>query len=330
MVASLDFQGKTVVVTGASGYIGYELVDALFKQSCKIIRVSRTDLAPIPNVITIKADICNADVWHEIISQADIIYHLAGNTSVYEAAKLPVLSLNSTLLPINHLIQAAQEQKRKPRVVFASTATVYGLTSTLPVAETVKPNPITVYDLHKFFAEQQLTLASQQGILDSISLRLANVYGPSRSKSSAGDRGILNRVTAMALQGKDLMIYGDGSYLRDYVYIADVVRAFLAAGVNENIAGRVFNVATGKSISLGDAFKLVAVEAKNANGCQVNVKFVPWPDGASEIEFRNYISDVSSILDKLGWQPIVSLESGIKFMIDTIVHSASMFDSYKI
>lgn len=328
MLASM--KGNTVVVTGASGYIGYELVNALVKQSCKIIRVSRTDLAPLPNVITIKADICNGDVWHEIVSQADIIYHLAGNTSVYEAARHPVLSLNSTLLPINHLIQAAQKQKRKPRVVFASTATVYGLTSTLPVAETVKPNPITVYDLHKLFAEEQLSLASQQGLLDSVSLRLANVYGPSRSKSSAVDRGILNRVTAMALQGKDLMIYGDGSYLRDYVYIDDVVRAFLAAGVNENIAGGVFNVATGKSISLRDAFKLVAVEAKNANGYKVNVKFSPWPDGASDIEFRNYISDVSSILDKLGWQPIVSLESGIKFMVDAIGHSASMFDNYKI
>lgn len=314
---SLDnLNGKKVVVTGASGYIGSVLVDALVKHSCKVIRVSRVDLVPLADVKTIKADVRNADTWAEIVAQADIIYHLAGNTSVYEAAKNPAESLSSTLLPLNHLIKAAQEQKCKPRVVFASTATVYGLTPQRPVAESVEPKPITVYDLHKLFAEQQLALATQQGVLESVSLRLANVYGPSTSVSSADDRGILNRVTAMALRGKDLMVYGDGNYLRDYVYIDDVVRAFMIAGFRKDVCTGVFNVSTGKSISVGDAFKMVAMRAAIVTGSTVNIKHLPWPDSAGEIEFRSYISDVSSISVKLGWRPTITLESGIDCMIN--------------
>jgi nucleoside-diphosphate-sugar epimerase len=310
-----NLNGKVVTVTGASGYIGSVLVDALIKHSCKVTRVSRMDLVPLADVKTIKADVRNADTWAEFVEQADVIFHLAGNTSVYEAAKNPLESLSSTLLPLNHLIKVAQERQCKPRVVFASTATVYGMTPQRPVAESVEPKPITIYDLHKLFAEQQLALATQQGLLESISLRLANVYGPSTSVSSSDDRGILNRVTAMALQGKDLMVYGDGNYLRDYVYIDDVVRAFMIAGFRKDVCAGVFNVSTGKSISVGDAFKMVAMRAASVTGSKVNIKHLPWPDSACEIEFRNYISDVSSISVELGWRSTTTLESGIDCMI---------------
>jgi nucleoside-diphosphate-sugar epimerase len=311
-----NLSGKTVVVTGASGYIGSELVNVLVKHQCNVVRVSRNKMMPLANTKSIMADICIAETWTEIVAQADIIYHLAGNTSVYEAAKNPAESLISTLLPLNHLIKAAQTQQRKPRVVFASTATVYGLTPKCPVAETVEPKPITVYDLHKLFAEQQLSLATQQGILESVSLRLANVYGPSGSSSSADDRGILNKVTSMALQGKDLTVYGDGNYLRDYVYIDDVVWAFILAGARKDVGFGIFNVSTGKSVSVGDAFKLIVKRVAVVTGNTVNIKYSPWPYGASEVEFRNYISDVSSTFLELGWQHTINLESGIKYMVD--------------
>jgi len=147
----VNLNGKTVVVTGASGYIASILVDVLLKHSCKVVQVSRSNLDSSGQTKTIKADVCNEDTWANIVQQADIIYHLAGNTSVYEAAKNPAESLRSTLLPLNHLTKVAKEMQRKPRVVFASTATVYGLTSRLPVSETVLPKPTTIYDLHKLF-----------------------------------------------------------------------------------------------------------------------------------------------------------------------------------
>jgi len=316
---SLDiFGGKIVAVTGASGYLGSALVDALVERSCSVIRVSRKGLAPMANTRTIRADVCAADTWKEIVECADIIYHLAGNTSVYAASSNPDESLSSTLLPLNHLIKAAQQKRCKPRVVFASTATVYGLTPPRPVSEAVRLNPVTVYDLHKIFAEQQLGFAAGQGILDSVSLRLSNVYGPSASMSLSDDRGILNRITLMALRGEDLTVYGDGNYLRDYVYIDDVMRAFISAGFKKEVDATALNVSTGHSISIGDAFKIVAMRAACVTGNEVKIKFAPWPEGVSEIEFRSYMSDVSAIDAKLGWRATVKLGGGVDCMIAKI------------
>ena len=307
--------GKMAVVTGASGYIGSALVDALVKHSCKVIRVSRGDLAPLANTKTIKADVRTANTWVEIVAQADIIYHLAGNTSVYEAAKNPDESLNSTLLPLNHLIKAVQEQRSEPRVVFASTATVYGLTPQWPIAETVVPKPITVYDLHKLFAEQQLALATQQDVLDSVSLRLANVYGPSINMSLANDRGILNRVTTMALEGRDLLVYGDGNYIRDYIYITDVVNALLIAGVCPQLRGQSFNVASGIGTTVKQAFVVAANQARRITGQMVAVQCVSWPEGVSPIEFRTFTADIGKYTGVTGWKPFVNLEDGIALLI---------------
>jgi nucleoside-diphosphate-sugar epimerase len=310
------YRNETLAITGASGYLASVLIDALKKTPARILRISRRDLHPISGTVTLKADVRVRDCWKEIISRADIIFHLAGNTSVYAAAKDPADSLNSTVLPITHLVAAAQAAGRAPRVVFASTATVYGLTESLPVAEDAEPKPITNYDLHKLYAEKQLELASRQGILEGVSLRLANVYGPSSSNSSADDRGVLNRITRMALQGVNFRLYGDGDYVRDYVYIDDVVRAFIAAGAKKGVVARSFNVASGKGITVREAFHLVAERAERVTGKRVSIENTPWPKNADPIEFRNFVADITGLQNSAGWHPIISLKQGVDRMIE--------------
>ena len=314
-----QYEDKTVAVTGGRGYLGSALSQALRNTPARVLLVSRGGLVPLPGAESFEADIRTEECWREIVHRADIVFHLAGNTSVHAAAADPAESLRSTVLPLTHLAAAARAARQAPRVVYASTATVYGLTDTLPVAEETEPKPVTTYDLHKLFAEKQLELASDQGILGGISLRLANVYGPSSRPSSADDRGVLNQIATLALGGSDLPLYGDGHYLRDYVYIDDVVRAFLMAGVQDRMVGRSFNVGSGSGITVRDAFHLVAERAAKTAGKRSQVREIPWPEGTDQIEFRNFTAAIDRISSACGWSPTVSLIEGVDRLIDSLI-----------
>jgi len=309
-------QGKTIAITGASGYIASALIENLLNCSVNIIRVSRQSLSPLSGILDLKADIKTPECWRDIVSQSDIVICLAGNTSVYTARENPVESLESTVLPINQLLKAAIELRKTPRVIYASTATVYGLTEQFPVTEKHPCNPITVYDLHKHFAEQQLALASQNGLVEGIALRLANVYGPSLANSSANDRGILNKVIKSALQGNDLTLYGNGEYIRDYVYIDDVVSAFIEAAQMEISNNYAFNISSGHGVSIKEAFELVMRKTQAITGKAINLNPTSWPKNADPIEFRNYIGCNQLFKNTTNWSPETSLPSGIDRLIN--------------
>ena len=325
-------EGKVVSITGASGYIGSALTQELEKYSLKIIRISRKKLVPKDGVEDWVLDLNKKSSWIRIVKKSDIIFHLSGNTSIYSAEKDPNESLKSTLFPIIQLINASKKISRIPRVVFSSTATVYGLTKELPVLETSQPNPITTYDLHKFFAEQQLLLASSCNIIDAISLRLANVYGPSPTESLAKDRGVLSKITRMKFELKNLQIYGNGEYLRDYIYIDDVVNAFLHASVmNYNILLNrndiSLNVASGKGTKVIEVFKLISNEVEKITGISGAIKNVPWPKEINEIEKRNYIASIELFKSLSGWEPSVSLDEGIQLLVK---HYSKEFNSNEV
>ena len=317
---SSKLEGKVVSITGASGYIGSALTQELEKYPLKIIRISRKQLTPRDGVEDWVLDLNKKSSWMKIVSRSDIIFHLSGNTSIYDAEKDPKESLISTLFPIIQLINASIKLSRIPRVIFSSTATVYGLTEVLPVLETKQPNPITTYDLHKFFAEQQLLMASNSNIIDAISLRLANVYGPSPTESLAQDRGILSKITKRRFALKNLQIYGNGEYLRDYIYIDDVVNAFLHASVmdygillNKNQIS--LNVASGKGTPVKEVFDLISHEVEKITGIRGDIENVAWPEEVNEIEKRNYIASIELIKSLTGWKPSVSLEEGIRLLV---------------
>ncbi len=259
--------------------------------------------------------------WLEIIRKSDIVFHLAGNTSITEAEKNPKDSFASTIDPIMNLIYASNELSCKPRMVFASTATIYGLTKELPITEFHPPNPITQYDLHKFIAEQRLQEASSNNLIDAISLRLANVYGPSLKESSANDRGILSKVTRMCFENKDIQFYGEGDYLRDYIYIDDVVSAFLHASVisYDEIRKKseiIFNVSSGEGTSIKNAFNLISSKVELITGNKLRVNSTPWPHGVTEIEKRNFIGSSSRLKLLSDWSPKKSLEEGISSLVN--------------
>jgi len=317
------YAGKTVFVTGGTGYLGSALVACLRQTTtASVVRVTRQ-----PRWVEVSGPCLNADLqseegWREIVGRADIIFHLAGNTSVDEAARHPADSLRSTVLPLVHLTTAAGDLRRRPRVVFASTATVYGLADRLPVSEDAAPCPVTTYDLHKLWAEQHLALASRQGLLDGVSLRLANVYGPSPVQATSADRGVLNRMARSALRGEDLRLYGAGDYLRDYVYIDDVVQAFAMVGQDPRVNIGVFNVASGTGTTVRDAVCLLAERASQMTGMRSRVSGVPWPSTSEAIECRQFTASIDRIAATFGWRPTVVLREGLDRLLNQLLRNA--------
>jgi nucleoside-diphosphate-sugar epimerase len=302
------YRGTVVAVTGASGYLGAALVAALRDAGARVIAASRRPIAADEAVEWAPFDLRSQESWARLLDRAGVVFHLAGNTSVYDAERDPGASLSTTVLPITLMEASAHRAGRIPRVVFASTATVYGLTERLPVDETAAANPITAYDRHKLQAERQLLSAPH---LDGVVLRLSNVYGPSPARCGASERGFLNRSVERALHGHDIEVYGDGRLLRDFVHIDDVIAAFLIAGVTQPVGDRCFNIANGTATSLRDAVSLAIGEAARVSGRTVALRETSWPDDAHAIERRNFAANIDRARAVLRWQPAVTLAGGI-------------------
>lgn len=306
-------------VIGASGYIGSKLVNKLTDSGCNVIRSSRRDTIMNGDSEFVMAELDSLDFWLNIVEKSDVIIHLAGNTSINVANDNPALDLNSSVVPIYRLIEACKILRKRPRIVFASTVTAYGFTDNLPVSEATAENPESFYDLHKFFVERQLVLATKLNICDGVSLRLANVYGPSSANSSANDRGILNKIIGLALAGDIVPLYGGGNYIRDYIYIDDVVDAFILASISSKSAGEVFNVGSGVGTSVRDAFNAVTQEVYRQTNKIIEMKDVPWPENSPKIDMRNFTASIKKAHTCLGWSPKVTLQTGIATTVKSII-----------
>jgi len=161
-----------------------------------------------------------------------------------------------------------------------------------------------------------LQIASNEGLIDGVILRLANVYGPSSTLALSNDRGILNKITNLALSGQPITVFGDGNYLRDYVYIDDVALAFLEAGKVNNISGQIFNIGSGKGTLIKDAFSYIAKLVDARIDKKTEIIFQDWPELADEIERRNFYADISRFVKCTDWAPSVTFEEGAERTVD--------------
>jgi len=318
------YKDKKILITGGTGYLGSSVLNALSFLPCKIIVLDvRDNVLPISGrvaQVSLKlADIRNKDTWLEFLRGIDIVFHFAAQTSSYAANENPLMDLETNLLPLVTFIETCFNNKLRPDIIFSGTVTEVGLTDTWPVSETFKDQPVTVYDINKLAAEKYLQYYSNQMGGRAVILRLANVYGPGPAGSSA-DRGILNMMIRKALKGESLTIYGEGNFIRDYVYIDDVVKAFLMTGVNMGaLNGKYYVIGSDIGTSIKDMVNTVRDEGVRRTNKQIRVKHIPAPDNLSPIEFRNFIADSAAFASITEWKAEVSLREGINRTIDYIL-----------
>lgn len=317
-------EGKTVLLTGSGGYIASGITAAMSQIDCKLVRLSRRagSLRTVEGLLKtedIEVDIVEGCDWNRLLDGIDIVFHLAAQTSVSKADEDPAGDFECNVLPLLNMLLSCKKDGYRPVVVFAGTATEIGLSRCLPVSEHHYDEPITIYDIHKLTAEKYLKYFVGEGVVRGCVLRLANVYGPGPQSSSA-DRGILNLMVRRAIKGEDLTVYGKDDHIRDYIYIDDVVRAFLRAAVHiDRIDGRHFPLGSGKGHTIFEAFSMVAEKVAKKTGKLVDVIRVTPPAGLSPIEKRSFFADVREFSDCTNWQPRFSLNEGIEHTIDSFL-----------
>lgn len=310
------YTGKRLLVTGGAGFLGSGLIQMLSSVPCEVIRVSRRSQMPFSMAGPMQmkhevGDIREQATWQRLLQGVEVIFHFAAQTSTTVASKDPTGDFDANVLPMLHLIETCRQQGLHPDVLFAGTVTEAGLPVYLPVDEAHPDHPATVYDQHKWDAEQALKQATEKRTVCGASLRLANVYGPG-PKNSSSDRGILNRMIHKALHGEPLTIYGEGSQIRDYLYVEDAALAFLAGGLHvEQLNGQHFVIGSGEGHPLAEAFHLVADQVASVTGRPVEVQHVEPPSPLSPIEARNFVADSRRFSQRTGWMPRVGFKEGI-------------------
>lgn len=315
------YYNKRILITGASGYIAWNLITRLVEFSCTIICFSRNNkniekqsgLARFEFIDTSYQDEIS---FQKAVKNVDIIYHLASQTSIYEAEKNPMADYIANVRPIQYLLEACRREQTCPIIIFSGTSTQCGMPEKLPVDENVPDWPITTYDFHKLQAENWLKFYTRQGWVEGVSFRLTNVYGPG-PKSSSSDRGILNLMIKKALNGEDLTVYGTGEYIRDYIYIDDVVSAFLIAPSKiDAMKVKHFLLGSGKGIAIQEAALLVGEIVSKKKGGKVVIANIESPPGLLRIEYRNFISDISSLQQNEIIKSPITLKQGINRTIN--------------
>ena len=293
-----------ILITGGAGFIGSHLTDALLREGHRVTVIdnlssgSRRFLSDDAEFI--EADIRDRDALRCFSDHHfDIVYHEAAQTMVPASISDPYHDADENIMGLLSVLEAARAHGVR-KIIFSSSAAVYGDNTALPLKEDKTPRPLSFYGLTKWITEKYLALYSSLYGLDYTILRYSNVYGP--RQGAKGEGGVIYIFSRLLAEGKPLTIFGTGKQTRDFINVHDVVSANLAALTRGS--GAVCNVSTGTEVSLTAlAEKMIALSEKN-----VPIQY--GPARAGDI-FRSCLSP-SLAQECLGWTPAVSLDDGLK------------------
>jgi UDP-glucose 4-epimerase len=295
-----------VLITGGAGFIGSHVIEKLNKENCQVIVVDNLSTGLRDNVPTnvkfIEIDICSVELLAVFEQeQFDAVIHMAAQTMVPVSLDKPDYDCQVNVLGTVNVLEACRKNGVK-RIVFSSSAAVYGDVDIVPVVERAKTVPTSFYGLSKLTVEKYLAMYHKVYGLDYVVLRYANVYG--ERQGDGGEGGVVSIFTRLISQGKALNIFGDGGQTRDFIYAGDVANANYQALVTAN-ANAVYNVSTQTETSVNKLIELLVV--KKASGQEVEKVYSPAREGDI---YRSMLSNQLAN-EKLGWKPMISLVDGL-------------------
>jgi UDP-glucose 4-epimerase len=290
-----------VLVTGATGFIGYALVQALTERGDQVAATCRDPTLHNTETITwFAADLSGGADWHALTEDIDVIFHLAWASLPATSHLDPAADANTNVVGTLRLLQAIRNNRRV-RFVFASSGgTVYGKLNTAAAAESHPTRPLSAHGVAKLAIENYIRVFSKDWGIDTVSARIANPYGPTQ-KTNRGFGAVTTAITC-ALKNEDWTIFGDGSIIRDYIYIDDLTAALIALGEHRKGPPEV-NVGSGEGHSLNDVARVVSLAT--CKQLKLNYKT------PRNFDVPRSVLNIELAQTTLGWRPQVSFETGV-------------------
>jgi UDP-glucose 4-epimerase len=309
------YRGCRVMITGGLGFIGSTVAHQLVALGARVLVVDSLipeyggnlfNIDGIEDRVRVNvADVRQQSTMNYLVRDHDVIFNLAGQVSHIDSMQDPYTDLEINCRSQLSILEACRRYNPAVKVVFAGTRQVYGRPESLPVTEHHLVRPTDVNGINKAAGENYHLVYNNVFGVRACSLRLTNVYGP-RQLIKHNRQGFIAWFIRLAIEDREIQIYGDGSQLRDFVFVEDAADAFLRAGASESSNGHVFNVGGTEPVSHRDLVDLLVSLAGTGR-----FRFVDWPPEKKAIDIGDFYADSSLIHQTLGWQPLTPLREGL-------------------
>ena len=302
-----------ILVTGGCGFIGSNLASALVKKGYTVHILDNLSTGKLENIqefadkiVFWQGDITDRSRVDKVVSQVDIIYHLAAQISVSESIKNPCKDAAVNIEGTLNILQAAAAYGTK-KIVYYSSAAVYGEPEYLPIDEKHPLKPSSPYGLSKLTAEKYAELYSKFYGLNITVIRPFNVYGPKQDPKNPYT-GVISKFLDSAILGREIQIYGDGNQLRDFIYVEDLVDLSIKVLLKETPGFLVLNAATGEKTTI----RSLAEKIRKLTASTSQIRFLPRREG----EIYQSYADISAAKRFLDFKPRYRLDDGLKKLIE--------------
>jgi UDP-glucose 4-epimerase len=302
----------SALVTGGGGFIGSNLARLLLEVGYDVTVLDnflsgyRENLDELPGARIVEGDVRDPVAVDATVAGADVVFHLAASVGNTRSIEQPLDDAEINLLGTLHVLEAARRHG-VGKLVFSSSAGIFGELTRLPISEDHPAEPTSPYGVSKLAAEKVCLVYARLYDLDAVCLRYFNVYGPNQRYDAYGN--VIPIFAHRLVRGEKLTIYDDGEQTRDFVNVRDVATANLLAARAEGLSG-VFNIASASSVSINRLVELMAA----SSGLDARVEHAPPRPG----DVRDSLADISAAARALGYRPDVELEAGLAEYLDWV------------
>jgi|ECHnycMinimDraft_1075156.scaffolds.fasta_scaffold01906_2 UDP-glucose 4-epimerase len=304
---------KNVLVTGGAGFIGSHVVDLLLNKGYKVTVID--DLSAgrkdnVPDNVTLKIKKITM-MEKEDIESFDVVIHCAAQVSTFYSVEYPEKDFENNAHSTFHLFELCRKYNDDALIVFTSSRSVHGnIPEPLLANEDFPYNPSTFYNAHKIYGEILCKIYKELYGMKFIVLRPSNVYGPRQPYWMSGWYNFIAYWIKLALENKPIPIYGTGDQIRDYTYVEDTARAYVLAIENKAAIGETFLLPTGRGVSLNQLSDIII----ELTGSKSIKQYLPPRKG----DIMRFVGSYKKAKEILNWEPLVSLEEGLKKEIEWV------------